>query len=89
MIEWMNDLVAEGIALGRIVIVLVAIMSVIITFYRTQALVPVLSAVFVAGVAIWAVSPAGLAQLETWVGEDTSAAFSVTELDALVVSFAG
>ena len=70
MLDWITNLTQEVITLARIVIVLVAIVSVIITYYRTQALVPVVSAALVAGIAIWAVSPTGLTQLESWIGDD-------------------
>ena len=73
MLDWLTGLTNEGIALARIVIILVAIVSVIITYYKTQALVPVLGAALVAGIAIWAVSPAGITQLENWIGQDTAA----------------
>ena len=52
---------------------LVAIFGVISTYWLTKALVPVLSALLVAGIAIWAVSPAGLSTLEGWIGNETAA----------------
>lgn len=73
MLDWLTNISNDGIALARVVVILVAIISVIITYYKTQALVPVLGAVLVAGVAIWAVSPAGLTQLENWIGSDANA----------------
>ena len=74
MLDWLTGITNDGIALARIVVILVAIVSVIITYYKTQALVPVLGAALVAGIAIWAVSPAGITQLENWIGSDATAA---------------
>lgn len=72
MLDWLNGIIVEGQSLLRLAVILVAIYAVIATYARTRALVPVLSAVLVAGVAIWAVSPAGLAQLENWIGSDAA-----------------
>ena len=74
MLDWISTLTTEAIGLARLVIVLVAIISVIMTYYKTQALVPVIGAALVAGIAIWAVSPAGIARLEEWIKQDTASA---------------
>lgn len=90
MLDWLTTLTNEGIALARIVIILVAIVSVIITYYRTQALVPVLGSVLVAGIAIWAVSPAGITQLENWIGQDANdAAPAVVDVGFIVDDVGG
>jgi hypothetical protein len=49
-------------------------------WYQTKALIPVLTAVLVAGVALWAVSPAGITTLEQWISEDTAGVIVVVEL---------
>lgn len=72
MLDWLTSIANEGIALARVIVILVAIVSVIITYYKTQALVPVVAAAFVAGIAVWAVSDAGIAQLENWIGSDAT-----------------
>ena len=78
MLDWLTNISNDGIALARVVVILVAIISVIITYYKTQALVPVLGAALVAGIAIWAVSPAGLTQLENWIGSDANASAPIS-----------
>ncbi|MDH3369073.1 MAG: hypothetical protein OEO17_14630 [Gemmatimonadota bacterium] len=77
MLDWLTGLTNEGITLMRLIVVLIAIVSIATVWYKTQALVPVLGAILVSGIAIWAVSPAGITQLEQWIGSDTAAAFVV------------
>lgn len=80
MLDWLTTLTNDGITLLRLLVVAVAIFAVVRTFYMTQALVPVLSTVLVAGIAIWAVSPAGITQLENWIGSDASAAPAIVDV---------
>lgn len=89
MLDWLTNISNEGIALARVVVILVAIISVIITYYKTQALVPVLGAALVAGIAIWAVSPAGLTQLENWIGSDATATAPVSPAPVVVEADGG
>ena len=73
MLEWLTTITNEGIALARVVVVLIAIVSIATVWYRTKALIPVLGAILVAGIALWAVSPAGIATIEDWIGQDAQA----------------
>jgi hypothetical protein len=80
MIEWAQGTVDQLVTLARAFTVLVAILSIIMVWYQTKALIPVLTAVLVAGVALWAVSPAGIETLKRWISEDTAGVIVVVEL---------
>ena len=74
MLDWLTAMTTEATALMRGVVVLIAIATIAIVWYQTKALVPVLSSVLVAAVALWAVSPAGITQIEQWIGNDSTRA---------------
>lgn len=85
MLDWLTDLTRDGIALARLVIVLIAIVSIASVWFRTKALVPVLGAVLLAGVAIWATSGPGIAQVEEWIRDETIDEGAPASLDRQMV----
>jgi hypothetical protein len=70
MIEAFTSLANEAITLARLVGTLVAIVSVLAVWWMTRALIPVIGACLVAGIALFAISPAGMATLEGWIASD-------------------
>jgi hypothetical protein len=80
MFDWLEGLVADATDLAQNFAVLVAIASIIMVWYKTKALVPVLAAVLLAGIALWAVSDTGTQTLTNWIGDSTTGAIVVVDL---------
>jgi uncharacterized membrane protein YesL len=71
MIEFADSLIDSGLALARAAMVLIAVVTVAGVWWRTKALIPVVSAVIVAAIALWATSPAGVSWLKDRIESDT------------------
>ncbi len=69
MLEWLNGLVNEGQAVTKNVVVLVAMFTIGMTWFRTRALVPVIGACILAGIALFAINNSDW--FEDKIGEET------------------
>lgn len=67
--EWLNGLVDEGQAVTKNVVVLVAMFTIGMTWFRTRALVPVVGACILAGIALFAINNSDW--FEQKIGEET------------------
>ena len=74
MIDWLTTITQELTTLARLVVILIAVVSVAYVWYQTKALVPTLGSILLAAIAIWATSPAGITQLQNWIGADAAQA---------------
>lgn len=70
MLEFLTELANDAIGLARTVAMLIAVGSVVLVWISTRALVPVLAAILMAAIALFAISPAGLGWLQDRVAED-------------------
>jgi hypothetical protein len=80
MFEWMTGAIDQMVTLARAVAGLVAVVSIIVVWFQTKALIPVLAAILLAGIALWAVSEAGFATLQRWISQDTAGVVVVSEI---------
>lgn len=78
MIEFTEALIATGMSLARATIVLIAVVTVASVWWRTKALVPVVSALLVAAIVLWGTSPAGVEWLKERITRDTATLGAVT-----------
>lgn len=72
MIDFVDNLISSGMDLARAAIVLIAVVTVASVWWRTKALVPVVSSLLVAAIVIWGTSPAGVAWLKGRIDQDTT-----------------
>lgn len=72
MVDFLTGLSGEVLTLVRAVLLVGAVFVIGSTWFRTKALIPTLGSLLVAGVVLWSTSDAGLARLQTWIGQDAA-----------------
>ena len=92
---WAGVRLLSSAALGRLGLVWLGLGAALVSGASADlrtALAPALSvlgAILVSGIAIWAVSPAGITQLEQWIGSDATAVGALSSISFVSLDVAG
>ncbi len=72
MLDFLNNMAGDAIGLARTVAVLIAVVTVGAVWMSTRALIPVLASILLAAIALFAISPQGVAWLQQRISDDAT-----------------